>query len=73
MADLGRLEHAVAGLEDEGLALVLVDHPDPAPVAVDELEADAVVVDVVRHRAAVGDRDVGGDEAATLAIGQEVR
>ena len=72
VADAARLQHAVAGLEDERLALVLVDDAHPAPAAVDDLEPDAVVVDVVRHRSGVGDRDVRGDEPASLAAGEEV-
>ena len=72
VADAARLQHAVAGLEDERLTLVLVDDAHPTPPAVDDLEADAVVVDVVRHRSGVGDRDVRGDEPASLAAGEEV-
>ena len=56
MADPRRLQHAVAGVHHERLTLVLVDHADPALVTIDELELDRVVVDVVGHRPAVGDR-----------------
>ena len=72
VADAARLQHAVASLQDERLALVLVDDAHPTPAAVDDLEADAVVVDVVRHRSGVGDRDVRGDEPASLAPREQV-
>ena len=64
VANLGRLNEAVAGGKPDRPALVLVDHIDPAAVAEDELEADRVVMDHVRHRAAVGDADVTRDDRA---------
>ena len=72
VADLGRLQHAVALPQRERRALVLVDHPHPAPVAEDHLEPDPMEVHVVRDGAAVRDGDVRGDEAAALAIGQQI-
>ena len=72
MADQRRLEHAVAGVHDERLALVLVDHLHPPAHAVDHLEADPVEVHVVGDRSAVGDADVRRDEPSTLATRVEV-
>jgi len=72
VADLGRLQHAVAGVQDEGLALVLVDQPDPARLAEDHLEPDPVVVHVVRHRPAGRKQDVGGHEAPVQTRGDQV-
>ena len=53
MTDLGRLEDAVAGLQTERFALVLVDDVDPATGAEDQLESDPVEVHVIRNRPAV--------------------
>ena len=72
VTDLRGLDHAVSGAQDERRALVLVHHPDPAPVAEDELEADRVVVDLVVHRSPFRDPDVGGDHGASEAVGEEI-
>ena len=72
VADVRRLQHGVAGVHRERLALVLVDDAHPAAHAVDDLEPHVVVVHVVRHRPAVGDRDVRGDEPPALPLGQQV-
>ena len=72
VADLRRLQHAIAGVEQERLALVLVDQPRPAGLAIDHLEADAVEMHVVRHRPAVGDADVRGDEAPAQAARDQI-
>lgn len=71
MADGGRLQEAVALLQQHRLALVFVGHAHPA-VAVDHLEPDVVEVHVVGHRPTVGDEDVGGDEAPAQPAGDEV-
>jgi uncharacterized membrane protein YfcA len=60
----GRLQHHVAGRHDERLALILVDDPDPALADADQLDGDAVEMDPVGDRSAVGDEDVRGDVAA---------
>jgi hypothetical protein len=72
MADPRRLQDRVAGLQHERPPLVLVDDAEPSPAAVDHLEPDAVEVNVVRHRAAIGNGDVRGDEAAALPIRNQV-
>ena len=64
MADAGRLQDHVARRHDERLALILVDDPDPALADADQLEGDAVIMDPVGDRPALGDRDVRGDVAA---------
>jgi DNA-binding transcriptional LysR family regulator len=58
MADQRRLQHAVAGVHLEGLALPFVDHAHPALAAEDDLKA---------HHA-----DVRGDEGAAVPRGQQV-
>ena len=72
MADLRRLQHAIAGLEQEGLALILIDEARPALAAIDHLEADLVEMDVVGHRPAFGDADMGGDEAPAEAARNQI-
>ena len=63
MADQGRLKDEVALVHHERLALVLVDDANPAAPDVDHLERDAVEVDPVRDRAALGNGDVRSDVA----------
>ena len=72
VADLGGLDHAVAGAEHERRPLVLVHEPHPAAVAEDELEADRVVVDHVVHRTRFGDPDVRRDDGAAEPLREEV-
>ena len=62
MPDLRRLDQAVAAVQAERSALVLVDNVDPPPVAEDELETDGVVVDHVGNRPTVRYADVAGDD-----------
>ena len=59
----GRLQHQVAGVHHERLALVLVDDAHPAAPDGDELQRDAVEMHPVGDRPALGDRDVRGDVA----------
>ena len=68
----GGCNDAVAGLQPERRALVLVHEVDPAAGAEDHLEPDPVEVHGVGDVAAAGDADVRGDEPAAAAIGQEV-
>src|SRR3982751_3207791 len=70
--DLGRLEHQVAGIHHERLALVLVNDPDPAGANVDHLEADTVEMDPVGNRPALGNADVRSDVAAAHPARDEV-
>ena len=72
VADLRGLDHAVAGAEHERRPLVLVDEPHPPAVAEDELEADRVVVNHVGDRPGIGDADVGSDDGASQALGEEI-
>ena len=72
VADAGRLQHAVPGLHHERWTLVLVDQPHPAADAIDRLEADPVVMDVVGDRTAGRDRDVRRHEAPSLALREQV-
>ena len=70
--DLGRLHDAVAGLQAERFALVLVDEVDPTAGAEDQLEPDPVEVHRVGDLAPTGDADVGGDEPSAPAVRQQV-
>jgi len=72
VADLRRLQHAIAGLEQEGLPLVLIDEARPALAAIDHLEADLVEMDIVGDRPAVGDADMRGDEAPAEAARDQI-
>ena len=63
MANLGWLNKAITRPEGDGWALILVDHPDPALVAEDQLEPDRMVVDLVRDGARIGNPDVRGEES----------
>ena len=72
VADLRRLDDAVAGSQDERRTLILVDQPDPAAVAEDQLKADRVVMDHVGHGSGVGDADVRRDDAAAQPPGIEI-
>jgi hypothetical protein len=65
----GRLQHQVAGVHDERLALVLVDDAHPAAPDEDQLEGDAVEMDPVGDRAAVGNGDVRRDVAPAEPAG----
>ena len=57
-----RLQHAIARVQQEGIALILIDQAHPAGHAIDHLEADLVEMDVIGHRSALADADLGGDE-----------
>ena len=72
MADLRRLQHAVAGDHHERIALVFVDEPDPARLDEDDLEADLVEVHVVGDGTALGDGDVRGDVGTAPTVGEQV-
>ena len=65
VTDGRRLEHTVAGVHRDHLALVLVEDLHPSAVAVDHLELDVVVVHVVGDLATGRDEDVRGDVRAT--------
>ena len=73
MADPRWLQHAVAGREHELVALALVHETHPAGDAVDQLERDQVVVDVVGHGTGLGDADVRGDHPSATATGKKTR
>ena len=55
MPDAGRLQDHVAGRHDERRALILVDDADPAVADADQLDGDAVEMDPVGDRSALGD------------------
>ncbi len=64
VADFGGLDEAVARVQPDGSALILVDHVDPAPDAEDQLEAHLVEMHHVRHRPAIRNADVGRNHRA---------
>ena len=65
VANMWRLQHAISGFHDEWGALVFVNQPDPAFVAINHLEENVVMVNVIRHRAAIGYAYVRCDITAT--------
>ena len=71
-ANAGRLEHKIAGLHHERLALILIDHADPALADGDDLECELVKMDPVGHRAALVDADRRGDVASAEAARDQV-
>ena len=72
VADLRRLQDAVAGEHHERLPLVLVDETHPARLHEDHLEADLVEVHVVGDGTTIRDRDVRRHEGATPTVGEQV-
>jgi hypothetical protein len=58
MADLGRLDDTVAGIEHKWVSLILIDDANPAVPAVYHLEVHLVVVHPVGNEAAVRDADL---------------
>src|SRR5437016_912262 len=72
MADLWRLQNAVAGVHHQRRTLVFVNHPDPARLAKDHLEADSVIVHVIWHLTTLGNTNVGSDKPPAQAAGDEV-
>mmetsp|Transcript_27159 Transcript_27159/g.64521 ORF Transcript_27159/g.64521 Transcript_27159/m.64521 type:complete len:215 (+) Transcript_27159:338-982(+) len=67
VADLGRLEHAVAGFHDDGFTLVLINDTNPSLAAEDELEPHVVEMHVIWHRSTLGNADVRRDEPTAQA------
>ena len=72
MADFRRLQHAVALVQDEGLALILIDQAHPTLQAIDHLKADAVIMHPVAYRPAVANADLGSDEPAAEAAWYQI-
>jgi len=72
VADLRRLQDAIAGIHDKRVALTFIDHPHPALAAEDGLKPELVEVDVVRHRSTIEDAEVRGDEGAAMALRQQI-
>src|SRR5262249_53776521 len=62
MANLRRLQNAIARLEREGRPLVFVNQARPARFTVDHLKERLVVMNIILSLAAVGDANVRGDE-----------
>src|SRR6266487_2357410 len=48
VADLWRLQDTVPGVHHKGRSLIFIDHAHPSGFAEDHLEADAMIVHVVR-------------------------
>ncbi|KAK5635637.1 hypothetical protein RRF57_011349 [Xylaria bambusicola] len=65
MSDLWWLNDTVACPQNKWLTLVFVHKTHPASMAVDKLEADCVIVHMVRHGPCVGDADVRGNYGTT--------
>ena len=58
VADLGRLQHEIAFVHHERLALILVDDAHPATPHIDHLERDPMVMDPVGDQPAFRNGDV---------------
>ena len=72
VADLGRLDYAVARRQPELRPLILVNQIDPAGMTEYQLKADLVKMHHVRHRSALRNADMGGDEGAAQTPRREV-
>ena len=68
----GRLQHTIARVHVEGLALPFVNHAHPAFAAKNCLKTNLVEVHIICHRPALEHPDMGRDESAAMALGQEV-
>lgn len=72
MADLGRLNNQIARLEPEGFALVLINYLYPALRAIDQLQFDLVVVNVVGYLAVKRKPYARYDETRAVTFRREV-
>ena len=72
MADLGRLQHAVAGHHPERLPLILVDDLDPSGGDEDHLEANPVEMHPIGNIATLLDPNVARDEPPTPPVGKQI-
>jgi hypothetical protein len=72
MSNFRRLQDAVAGTQPERLALVFVNDLYGSAKAMDHLEPNFVIVNIIRHLSAHGEPYVGGDQLASQPPGNKV-
>ncbi len=62
MPDFGWLNHAITRMQAKFRPLILIDEVHPARDAENQLKPDRVIMNHVRHRSAIRDADVAGND-----------
>ena len=62
MPDFGWLNHAITRMQAKLRPLILIDEVHPAGDAENQLKPDRVIMNYVRHRSAIRDADVAGND-----------